>query len=289
VSAANWLAEPWGYDFMVRALVITLLVSVVGAMLSAWLVHIGWSLLGDAVSHAVLPGVVIAPLVGVPYAVGALVFGLLAVWLIQGVRLTTRIKEDAAIGVVFSTLFAGGLVLISATTSEVDRGHILFGNMFGISNDEIAQVVTLSLAAAVIIVWWRKRFTWFAFDSAHMASLGGRPRLASAVMLVTLAMVAVAALQAVGVVLVVAMVIIPGATAHLLTNRIGHMLWLAPLIASLATVVGLYISYFADTAPGGTVVLVHGVGFVFAYVFGRYGVWRHRRSTPAAAMRLEAS
>lgn len=284
MSGLGWFTEPWGYDFMVRALVITLLVSIVGAMLSAWLVHIGWSLLGDAVSHAVLPGVVIAPLVGLPYAAGALVFGLLAVWLIQEVRLTTRIKEDAAIGVVFSTLFAAGLVLISATSSEVDRGHILFGNMFGISDAEMTQVVVLSLAAAALILWWRKRFTWFAFDAAHMASLGGRPRLASAVMLVTLAMVSVAALQAVGVVLVVAMVIIPGATAHLLTNRIGHMLWLAPLIASLATFVGLYVSYFGDTAPGGTVVLAHGAGFVLAYVFGRYGVLRHRRSSPVATL-----
>jgi manganese transport system permease protein len=284
MSIVDWLAEPWGYDFMTRALVITLMASVVGAMLSAWLVHIGWSLMGDAVSHAVLPGVVIAPLVGLPYAVGALAFGLLAVWLIQGVRDTTRIKEDAAIGVVFSVLFAGGLVLISVTRSEVDRAHILFGNMFGVSNADLVQVVVLSTIAAVVLVWWRKRFTWFAFDAAHMASLGGRPRVAGAVMLVTLALVAVAALQAVGVVLVVAMVIIPGATAHLLSNRINHTLWIAPVIAATATVVGLYTSYFADTAPGATVVLAHGVAFAAAYVGGRYGVVRTRRTR----RRLEA-
>src|SRR5690606_9895100 len=136
---------------------------------------------------------------------------------------TTRVKEDAAIGVVFSTLFAGGLVLISVTHSEVDRAHILFGNMFGISDADALQVVVLSVVAGGIILWWRRRFTWFAFDSAHMASMGRNPRTVSAVMLVTLALVAVAALQAVGVVLVIAMVITPGATAHLLTNRIAHM------------------------------------------------------------------
>ncbi|MEX0914128.1 MAG: metal ABC transporter permease [Demequina sp.] len=279
---ATWLSEPWAYDFMVRALVITLAASLVGAMISVWLVHIGWSLLGDAVSHAVLPGVVIAPLFGAPYAVGALAFGLLAVWLIERVHTTTRVKEDAAIGVVFSILFAAGLVLISVTTSEVDRAHILFGNMFGISGGDATQVVVLSAVAAAIIVGWRRRFTWFAFDSAHMASMGRRPRLVGAVMLVTLALVAVAGLQAVGVVLVVAMVIIPGASAHLLANRIGHMLWIAPALATAATVVGLYASFYLDTAPGGTVVLVHGLIFALAYTLGRYGVWRSRPRQRAA-------
>jgi len=279
---AAWLSEPWAYEFMVRALVITLAASIVGAMISVWLVHIGWSLLGDAVSHAVLPGVVIAPLVGAPYAVGALAFALLAVWLIERVHSTTRVKEDAAIGVVFSTLFAAGLVLISVTTSEVDRAHILFGNMFGISAADATQVVVLSAVAAVIILAWRRRFTWFAFDAAHMASMGRRPRLVGAAMLVTLALVAVAGLQAVGVVLVVAMVIIPGASAHLLANRIGHMLWIAPALAVAATVVGLYASFYLDTSPGGTVVLVHGVGFALAYTLGRYGVWRSRPRHRAA-------
>ena len=277
MSIFEWLTEPWGFDFMTRALVITALASAVGAMLSTWLVHIGWSLLGDAVSHAVLPGVALAPLLGLPYAVGALAFGLLAMWLIQGVRTTTRVKEDAAIGVVFSTLFAAGLVVISVTQSEVDRGHILFGNMFGISDSEAFQVVALSLLAAGAILWWRRRFTWFAFDSAHMASLGASPRVVSAVMLIVLALVAVAALQAVGVVLVVAMVITPGATAHLLTNRIGHMLWIAPVIAVGATVAGLYASYYLDTAPGGTVVLAHGLAFLAAYVAGPYGVLARAR------------
>lgn len=272
-----WLAEPWSYDFMVRALVITLAASGVGAMLSAWLVHIGWSLMGDAVSHAVLPGVVIAPLVGLPYAIGALAFGLATVWLIQGVREHSRVKEDAAIGVVFSTLFAFGLVLISVTTSEVDRAHILFGNMLGISDADAMQVLALSAVALAVILMWRRQFTWFAFDRAHMASLGRSPKATAAVMLVVLALVAVAALQAVGVVLVVAMLITPGATAHLLTNSIGRMLWVAPAIAAAVTVVGLYASYYLDTASGATVVTVHGIAFGLAFVFGRYGVLGRRR------------
>lgn len=286
MNALAWLAEPWTYDFMVRALVITLAASCVGAMLSAWLVHIGWSLMGDAVSHAVLPGVVIAPLVGLPYAVGALAFGLATVWLIQGVREHSRVKEDAAIGVVFSTLFALGLAIISVTTSEVDRAHILFGNMLGISNGDAAQVLVLSGLALAVILASRRRFTWFAFDRAHMASMGRSPRATAALVLVVLALVAVAALQAVGVVLVVAMLITPGATAHLLTNSIRRMLWLAPAIAAAVTVVGLYASYYLDTASGATVVTVHGTAFALAFFLGRYGVLgrsRRRVAVPAPA------
>ncbi|WP_062378569.1 metal ABC transporter permease [Demequina pelophila] len=274
MSAVEWLVDPWSYSFMVRALVITLAASCVGAMLSAWLVHIGWSLLGDAVSHAVLPGVVLAPLLGLPYAVGAIVFGLLAVALIQGVHEHSRIKEDAAIGVVFSTLFAAGLVLISVTTSEVDRSHILFGNMLGVSDADALQVFVLSAIALGVMLAFRHRFTWFAFDRAHMASLGRSPRATAAMILAVLALVAVAALQAVGVVLVVAMLITPGATAHLLTNSLARMLWLAPAIAAAVTVVGLYASYHLDTASGATVVTVHGLAFGLAFAFGRYGVLR---------------
>lgn len=278
------LAEPWGYDFMVRALVVAVLVSVVAAALSAWVVHIGWSLLGDAVSHAVVPGVAIAYLLGLPFALGALAFALGSVALIRGVGARSRIKEDAAIGVVFSTLFALGLVLISAFPSQVDLGHILFGNLLGIADGDLAQVAILAALAGAVIVWRRDRFTWFAFDRAHMASLGRSPRRESAVMLAVLAVTAVAALQAVGVILVVAALVTPGATAHLLANRMDRILLIAPALAAGAAVAGLYLAYYADVSPAGAIVLVHGLLFVLALVLGRHGL-RARHGWAAGAAR----
>ncbi len=267
------LLEPLQFDFMVRALVATLIAAVVCALLSCWLVLIGWSLMGDAVSHAVLPGVVLAYIVGAPFAVGALVFGFLAVALIGVVRDTSRVKEDAAIGIVFTTLFAFGLVLISITPSQTDLSHIIFGNILGIGTDDLVQILVLGGIAAAVLLVKRRDLTLFAFDPTHAHAIGLSPRLLGALLLGVLAMTAVVALQTVGVILVVAMLIIPGATAYLLTDRFPRMLVIAPSIAALSAVVGIYSSYFLDTAPGGMVVLAQGA--VFAVVFlvsPRHGV-----------------
>src|SRR5688500_1194030 len=145
------LLEPLGYDFMVRALVTTALAAVVCAVLSCWLVLIGWSLMGDAVSHAVLPGVVLAYVVGAPFALGAIVFGVLAVALIGVVRDTSRIKEDAAIGIVFTTLFALGLVLISVTPSQTDLNHIIFGSLLGVSGSDLVQIAVLGAITLAVL------------------------------------------------------------------------------------------------------------------------------------------
>ncbi len=147
MTPVDLLLEPLQYDFMVRALVTTVLAAVVCAVLSCWLVLIGWSLMGDAVSHAVLPGVVIAYIIGAPFALGALVFGFLAVALIGVVRDTSRVKEDAAIGIVFTTLFALGLVLISVTPSQTDLNHIIFGNILGVSTTDLIQIGVLAAVA----------------------------------------------------------------------------------------------------------------------------------------------
>src|SRR6476620_10845160 len=145
------LLEPLSYDFMVRALITTLIAAVVCAVLSCWLILIGWSLMGDAVSHAVLPGVVLAYIVGAPFAIGAVIFGFLAVALIGVVRDTSRVKEDAAIGIVFSTLFALGLVLVSVTPSQTDLNHIIFGNLLGVSIPDLIQVLVLGVVAFAIL------------------------------------------------------------------------------------------------------------------------------------------
>ena len=255
------LAEPLSYTFMVRALLVTIIAAVLCAVLSCWLVLIGWSLMGDAVSHAVLPGVVLAYSAGAPFALGALVFGFLAVALIGGVRDTTKLKEDAAIGIVFTTLFSIGLVLISVTPSHVDLNHIIFGNLLGVSASDLWQVLVLGAITFAILILKRKDFTLYAFDQTHAHALGMSPRLIGAVLLGLLAMTSVVALQAVGVILVVAMLIIPGATAYLLTDRFGKMLLLAPVLAASAGILGVSLSYYLDASTGAMVVLAQAAIF----------------------------
>ncbi|WNG88461.1 metal ABC transporter permease [Mycobacterium sp. ITM-2016-00317] len=273
MNILEFLLEPLRLEFMVRATVTTLIASVVCATLSCWLVLIGWSLMGDAVSHAVLPGVVLAYIVGAPFALGAILFGFAAVALIGLVRDTSRTKEDAAIGVVFTTLFALGLVLISVTPSQVDLGHIIFGNLLGVSRADLIQVVVLGAVVLAVLIVKRRDFTLYAFDPNHAHAIGLNPRLLGAALLGLLAMTAVVALQAVGVVLVVALLITPGATAYLLTDRFGRMLLVAPTIAAACALIGLYSSYYLDTASGPMVVLANGVAFALAYLFGpRHGL-----------------
>jgi manganese transport system permease protein len=290
MSVLDLLLEPLQYEFMVRALVTTVIAAVVCAVLSCWLVLIGWSLMGDAVSHAVLPGVVLAYVLGVPFALGALVFGLLAVALIGTVRGTSRVKEDAAIGIVFTTLFALGLVLISVTPSQTDLNHIIFGNVLGVSTADLTQIAVLAVVALTVLILKRRDLTLYAFDPTHAHAIGLSPRRLGALLLGLLALTAVVALQVVGVVLVVALLIIPGATAHLLTDRFGRMLVLAPALAAISAVLGLYLSYWWDASSGGLVVVVQGAVFAVVYLFGpRHGVLVRRlagrRSVAAGAGR----
>ncbi|GMA35450.1 metal ABC transporter permease [Demequina litorisediminis] len=280
------LLEPLQYDFMVRALVVTVIAAVVSAILSCWLVLIGWSLMGDAVSHAVLPGIVLAYVVGWPFAIGALIFGFIAVSLIGTVSGTSRVKEDAAIGIVFTTLFALGLVLVSVVPSQVDLSHILFGNILGVSTGDLVQIGILAAIALAVLLVKRRDLTLYAFDPMHARAIGLSPRRLGALLLAVLATVAVVGLQVVGVVLVVALLIIPGATAHLLTDRFSRMLIIAPVMSSLCSVAGIYLAYWLDASSGGMVVVVQGVVFGLVYLLSpRHGlmrrVMRRREVVPA--------
>ncbi|GAA3325490.1 metal ABC transporter permease [Paeniglutamicibacter sulfureus] len=286
MNLLDLLLEPLGYGFMINALATAVTAAAVCAALSCWLVLIGWSLMGDAVSHAVLPGVVLAYVFSVPFAIGALLFGFLAVALIGAVRDTSRIKEDAAIGIVFSTLFALGLVLISVTPSQTDLGHIIFGNLLGVSKPELIQIVILGVLALGALLLKRRDFTLFAFDATHAHAIGLNPRLLGAALLGLLALTSVVALQAVGVILVVAMLIIPGATAHLLTDRFGRMLVIAPAVSVACAVIGLYVSYYLDTASGGMIVLTQGAVFALVYLFSpTQGLLGRRVSRSARRLR----
>lgn len=282
MNVIDLLLEPLGYDFMQRAFLVTVTAAIVCGVLSCWLVLIGWSLMGDAVSHAVLPGVVLAYMLGTPFAVGALVFGVAAVALIGIVRSTSRVKEDAAIGVVFTTLFALGIVLISVVPSQTDLGHILFGNLLGVSVSDLTQVLVLGAVTLAILVVKRRDLTLYAFDPTHAHAIGLNPKVLGGLLLGLLALTVVVALQAVGVVLVVAMLIIPGATAYLLTDRFARMLVISPIIAAACSIVGIYLSYYLDASSGGTVVLTMGAVFTLVYLFApKHGVIGRRVAASA--------
>jgi manganese transport system permease protein len=281
---ASWITDPLQYEFMQRALLVAFVVGLSCALLSCWLTLLRWSLMGDAVSHAVLPGVVLSYVVGAPFAIGAFLFGAAAVGLIGAVSRTTRIKEDAAIGVVFTALFAFGIVLVSVIPSQVDLFHILFGNVLGVSDSDIRQVVILGgITVIVLLALWRS-FVLFAFDPTHAHAIGISPRRWEVLLLTLLALTVIVALQAVGIVLVVAMLITPGATAYLLTDRFDLMLAIAATVGVASTVLGTYLSYHLDASTGGCIVCVLAAIFGIAYLLApRYGLLgQRRRGRPAA-------
>ena len=270
-AVVSWLADPLQYGFMTRALASTLIAAVTCGLLSCWLVQIGWSLMGDAVSHSVLPGVVLAYAIGWPFAVGAFIFGIGAVALIGGIQSRTNIKADAAIGVVFTSLFALGIVLISITPSQIDLAHILFGNVLGVSPADLLQVAVIGFVTCTILLVKRRDFTLFAFDPLHAHGIGLNTRLIRMMLLGLLALTVVVTLQAVGIVLVVAMLIIPGATAYLVARSMGGMLIVATVATCIAAVVGVYVSFYADWSTGGSVVLTQAALFALAFLFGPRG------------------
>lgn len=262
----EFLTDPLAYEFIRRALIVSIAAAIVCAVLSCWLILIGWSLMGDAISHAVLPGVVLAFMIGAPFAVGATVFALLAVTAIGVIRETTQVKEDSAIGIVFTTTFALGLVLVSVVPSQIDLNHILFGNVLGVGDSDLIQVLVLGTLALGVLIWKRRDLTLFAFDPIHAHAIGISPKRLRFLLLGLLAVTSVVGLQAVGVVLVVAMLIIPGATAFLLTRSIWRMLWIAPVLAVVSAVTGIYASYYLDAASGPMIVLVQGLLFAGAFL-----------------------
>ena len=280
MSVVDWFTDPLAYDFMRRAMLVAVVCGIVCAVLSCWLTLLGWSLMGDAVSHAVLPGVVLSYVVGVPFAIGAFVFGSAAVFLVGGLSRTSRVKEDAAIGIVFTGLFALGLVLVSAIPSQIDLFHILFGNVLGVSDGDIRQVVIIGAIVTAVLLFKRRDLVLYAFDPTHAHAVGISPRRLEAILLGALALTVIVALQAVGIVLVVAMLITPGATAYLITDRFSRMLGIAVAASVSACLLGTYLSYHLDWSTGGAIVCVLTVQFVAAYLFAPKGILAQRRSRP---------
>ncbi|MCB9810639.1 MAG: metal ABC transporter permease [Candidatus Nomurabacteria bacterium] len=258
----QFIIEPLQYAFMVKAVLVSMVVGATCAVLSCFLILKGWSLLGDAISHAVLPGVVIAYLIGIPFSIGAFVFALLAVVLIGFIKTNTKIKEDAVMGIVFTTLFALGLIMISKVTSSVDLTHVLFGYVLGISDQAAWYTIGVLAIVTAVVLAFRRTFLVFCFDPTHAQSVGLPMRFVNYAFLVLLAVTITGSLQTVGIILVIAMLITPGSTAFLLTRKFNSMVQIAVLVSVLSSVVGAYASYYFDISTGGAIVFMQGLIFL---------------------------
>ena len=267
MNLIHWFTAPLQFEFMVKAILVSALVGVVCSALSCFMILKGWALMGDAVSHAVLPGVVIAYVLNIPFAIGAFVFGVGSVIAIGFIKAKTRVKEDTVIGLVFTGFFALGIVLVSKVKSTIDLGHILFGNVLGIADSDIIQTVIISIVTLVTLAILRKDLILFCFDSTHARSIGLNITFLYYVLLSLLSLTAVAGLQTVGIILVVAMLVTPGATAYLLSDRFDHMLLIAMASGMFSSVIGTYISYHIDGSTGGCIVVLQTLLFLIAMIF----------------------
>ncbi len=274
----SWIAEPLSHEFMRRGLAVAVLVGAICAVLSCYLVLKGWSLMGDAVSHAVLPGIVLAYIAGIPLAVGAFVAGLGCALTTGYLKQHSRIKEDAVMGIVFSGMFAFGLVLFVKVETDQHLNHILFGNMLGVQWRDVIEAAAIVVPAILIVLARRKDLLLYCFDPAHARAIGLPVNLLHFGLLTLLALTIVASLKAVGIILVIAMLIAPGAIGFLLTKSFERMLAIAAVAAIGSSVVGTILSYHIDAATGPTIVVVQSGMFLLALLLSK----RTRRQTEPA-------
>lgn len=261
------VTAPLTHGFMQRGLAVAVLVGAVCALLSCYLVLKGWSLMGDAVSHAVLPGIVLAHVTGIPLVLGAFGAGLSCALLIGYLRDHSRLKEDAVMGIVFSGMFALGLVMFVKVETDQHLNHILFGNMLGVQWRDVVEAGLIALPTILIVLTKRRDFLLYCFDPAHARAVGLPVGLLHFGLLSLLALTIVASLKAVGIILVIAMLIMPGAIGFLVTKRFEVMLAVASASAIGACVVGTILSFHIDAATGPAIVTVQAAIFGVALVF----------------------
>ena len=276
------LMAPFGYDYMLKAMWVSALVGAVCAFLSAYLMLKGWSLMGDALGHSIVPGVAAAYIIGAPFAIGAFFAGILAALGMTFVKQHSRLREDAIIGLVFTTLFALGLLMASLWPASVSIQTIVLGNILAISDGDAMQVAIIAVVSFAIMAFiWKDLMVTF-FDETHAKSIGINTGLLKIVFFTLLSACTVAALQTVGACLVIAMVVTPGATAYLLTDRFGRLLVIAIALGASTSFVGAYISFFVDGATGGVIVTLQTVLFLLAFYFApKHGVLAARRKRRA--------
>jgi manganese/iron transport system permease protein len=277
------LLEPFTYGYMVNAMWACALVGAVCGFLSAYLMLKGWSLIGDALSHAIVPGVAGAYMLGLPYSIGAFFSGGLAALAMLFLNQRTRLREDAIIGLIFTSFFALGLFMVSLSPTSVNIQTIVLGNILAISPGDLLQLVIICVVSmTILLLKWKDLMVTF-FDENHARSVGLNTTVLRLVFFTLLSACTVAALQTVGAFLVIAMVVTPGATAYLLTDRFPRLIMLSVTIGAVTSFLGAYFSYFLNGATGGIIVILMTLVFLSAFVFApKHGLLAARASARAA-------
>jgi len=272
------LLEPFSYHYMVNAMWVSALVGGVCAFLSAYLMLKGWSLIGDALSHSIVPGVAGAYMLGLPFSIGAFFSGGLAAAAMLFLSQRTKLREDAVIGLIFSGFFGLGLFMVSVSPLPINVQTIVLGNILAITPEDTLQLVLISVVTlAVMLVIWKDLMVTF-FDESHARSIGIKTDWLKAIFFTLLAAATVAAMQTVGAFLVIAMVVTPGATAYLLADRFSRLIVVAVTVGVLSCLVGAYLSYFLDGATGGVIVVLQTLVFLSAFLFApTHGLLAARR------------
>lgn len=285
------LLEPFGYTYMLNALWASALVGAVCAFLSAYLMLKGWSLIGDALSHSVVPGVAGAYMLGLPYSLGAFISGALAAFAMLFITERSPLKTDAVIGLIFTSFFGLGLFMVSLSPTSVNVQSIVFGNILAITPFDTVQLLIIGVVTLVLlIIFWKDLMVIF-FDESHARSIGLRITALKVMFFALLSASTVVALQTVGAFLVVAMVVTPGATAYLLTDRFPTLIIVSVAIGIVSSLLGVYVSYFLDGATGGMVVLVQTTLFILAFFFApKHGlIANKKRATRRLAQHVSES
>ena len=277
------LLEPFSYGYMVNAMWVSALVGAVCAFLSAYLMLKGWSLIGDALSHSIVPGVAGAYMLGLPFALGAFLSGGLAAGAMLFLNQRTKLKEDAIIGLIFTSFFGLGLFMVSLSPTSVNIQTIVLGNILAVTPEDTLQLVIIAgVSLAVLLVKWKDLLVTF-FDENHARSIGLHPTALKVLFFTLLSACTVAALQTVGAFLVIAMVVTPGATAYLLTDRFPRLILISVAVGALSSCIGAYFSYFLDGATGGIIIVLQTLVFLTAFFLApKHGLLAARRRMRAA-------
>lgn len=277
------LLEPFSYNYMLNAMWVSALVGGVCAFLSAYLMLKGWSLIGDALSHSIVPGVAGAYMLGLPFSIGAFFSGGLAAAAMLFLNQRTKLKEDAIIGLIFSSFFGLGLFMISLRPTAVSIQTIVLGNILAITPEDTLQLLIIGIVSLLLLLLKWKDLMVVFFDESHARSIGLKPNLLKIMFFTLLSASTVAAMQTVGAFLVICMVVTPGATAYLLTDRFARLLWIAVAIGSITSFTGAYISYFLDGATGGIIVVLQTLVFLGVFLLApKHGMLAARRKAALA-------
>jgi manganese/iron transport system permease protein len=284
----DFFMVPLSYPFMQRALAVSLIVAAVCAVLSCYLVLKGWSLMGDAISHAVLPGIVLAYVINIPLAIGAFVAGLACALFTGYLKENSRVKEDTVMGIVFSGMFGLGLVIFTKVETDQHLLHILFGNVLGVTFRDVIETAIIAGGTLAIVLVKRRDLLLYCFDPNHARSIGLPVQVLHYGLLVLLSLTIVASLKAVGIILVIAMLIAPGAIAYLLTDSFERMIAIAFGVATVSAGLGTIVSFHIDGATGACIVLIQAAFFLLAFLFApKRGLLMRRGGGDAAVSATE--